>query len=539
MVWWSPIGNAVARGSPITSTTVKPRGKVSIPLSALYGDSRQLIVLQVENSEPTLLTAEETLTGGSHLLYLHPQNGQLWGYCFFVNTVAQTRDIYRENASATVSGSQNPTSDQNSNRDGLAMKYQIRLYSCLELENALPVRLQFEIRTSCGVVFVNGTLSSGQKVLVHEFTNHANIYFRIPSLNSEWCAAINQARCISTNGSQIHKSRVTQTDSPNLMAEELKVNFYAVRNEKVPIFDSACDELHLFTARLSFAVADTGGPSIVLYAALWLYNQSHVSKLLFKDSSSEKSKITVAPKILTGRPVPTLMDCKTHSFQLATIFGDDISQWSDKLHATTAGVRGSIVLKSHVKSDSVSRKDVAIAIRRPSGIFHRSAQIVITPRFVFVNHTSAEFQVRQAAGHAGYSNGIAIDIPQATLHAPTPFDYDLSHGRSVSLRLKLQGSKWSGSFDIDEEREFPLRLRRVEESRVASREPLIRIRIKISSIGATTVISLLLDDPPLFMLQNNSSFNFQYRQSRTHDAAECLATNSNAAFGWDKPCAVW
>lgn len=616
-VWSAPESNSIP---DVVISVLKSKGKLSVPLSALYGDDQHLLWIQVANGEPTLLVSEATLTGGTHLLYCGPTNDQPWGYCFFIETIAQIRDVYREqqnvmkvretstssqkysslsaNSSTSVPiaanniGSSAPANTSNkaspsnfnlsSGRRGC--KYQIRVCPSLTFENTLPMRLQFELYTGKRALIRNGTLAPGEEFAFYEFEADAFLILRLPGLDSDWTGPINFAYCIARDGKRIQECRVTAPDPPDVRAEDLEVGFYACHSESstLALEDTHSTEFHLFTARIDFTVADNGSPRIVIYAELWIYNQSHIPRLIFRDPefsnlasarntrSARKHQLkhqrlagfTTAFQILPQRPIPTLMNSHSQSFEMASAVDDEIVYWSEKVRATTVGIQGGQTLKSVVSSTSSSRgqggprthqrHDVGIAVYRPSGIFHRSTQIVITPRYVFVNHTSVEFEVRQVGGSSALSHSSCVTLlPPVNTSGPTsttsgttseitPFDFDGYFSQTVCIRPRVRGAKWSGPFSVDGEREFPLRLRGVtnvfeSETTATTNSELERVRVKIGSVGASIVVTLSQDVPQMFVIRNNSSFGFELRQARCHEKPDVLTSGASMAFAWDKP----
>ncbi|OQS04851.1 hypothetical protein THRCLA_02946 [Thraustotheca clavata] len=116
-------------------------------------------------------------------------------------------------------------------------------------------------------------------------------------------------------------------------------------------------------------------------------------------------------------------------------------------------------------------------------------------------------------------------------------------GRKIRLKAGggsdanyLNSSKWSGYFSIDEEQEFSLWLPDVvplwPDTSTTVNVP--RIRVKIYSVGASMVIKLARDDPPMLMIDNTSSFSFKIFQYG--GGANVIVDGfQTASFAWEQP----
>ncbi|CCI50166.1 unnamed protein product [Albugo candida] len=600
---------------------------------------------------------------------------QLWGYCFLVTIASHTRKVYREDQQtlpANEGGNMiyrpkqeklgHPAKFYKGDGDtshhrgasyakwsevdtqSYATKHQISLHACLLFENTLPVRVQYKVVLEKTVqreeiVIRAGTLSPGKSVRIYEFQKDAVLQLRLPEMDTMWTKPILLAECIYRESSMREQERnllglpkvavkpravrpvavassaaaaVLTSVQRKISQHDRVVEFYPKAPSLNMMFEKEEMEAKKVITRMDFTQSDNQSPRIVLYASIWIYNQSHMSTLMFRDAndSTASSTVVYAPQIVPEHPNPKLMDCPSHSFEMNTRVDHEIARWSDKLHSAVVGVQdpitfefGRIDLRRNKK-----RFEVGVSIERPLGQFHRTAKVLVAPRFVFVNQTQVTFKISQScrendsnvvevepcykyffdsatntmdpvlAAGSTLSPSMASASQSAreragyeeTEHVSggplvwTPFDFLYSDSiaqtrkRRVFIKMAHATAQWSGPFAIDYEKEFPLRLRGgVASSWSSTRswtrpnkdkdDPLAkfelalgafaqyRLRIRITAVGATMVITLMKDDPPMFFIRNESTLELHVSQARASESSMMLQSGEYVPFAWDRP----
>ncbi|CAK4164034.1 unnamed protein product [Aphanomyces euteiches] len=120
---------------------------------------------------------------------------------------------------------------------------------------------------------------------------------------------------------------------------------------------------------------------------------------------------------------------------------------------------------------------------------------------------------------ASEANGRGRNIEISEQAIETPFDYpgDLNlNGKSVCLkagggsdRNYMSSDRWSGMFSIEDEDEFPLWL---PGAQVDEHDG---VRVKVHTVGATVLIKLSKDDPPMLSIQNKTEKAVKLTQKNT------------------------
>ncbi|CAH0490848.1 unnamed protein product [Peronospora farinosa] len=530
--------------------TLTTSNKMSVPISALFGEEKDSIVVKVDGCKPTVVADLNKLAAGSTILTLEAEDTEGVGYCLYVNITSHMRKVYREEHQGMITRG-------NMNQDGelqtYATKYQICLHSCLMFENTLPIRVQYKIVASglLEEVFRTGTLSPGEEVPIHTFQLGARLMLRLPEIDSIWSRPINLGDCI-------YRERMDRSIKSMLGATGARdpiVEFLPSPQSSGIAFKEGDVSSNKVITRLDFTATDDGSPRIVLFCSLWVYNQSHVQTLLFRCTDNPDASTLVVPQLVSQRPVPRLMDCPGQAFEIGTIIDTEVSQWSDKIHSTVVGVQEPISLKFGSKLGPKTRNEVGISIQRPLGQFHRTTQVIITSHFVFVNKTPVAFKVSQYMK----TTDRVVEL-SAMLNKGVPpthhFDFDARTrlaNRRVYLRMNHYGAEWSGPFAIDDENEFSLMLkgsvmeawkdasgdRSRHESFRRSVSEMHRVKVRISHVGPSMVITLLRDDPPMYMIRNESSSDVFVSQVHCSDETVVIRSKEFIPFAWVKPDGPW
>lgn len=249
------------------------------------------------------------------------------------------------------------------------------------------------------------------------------------------------------------------------------------------------------------------------------------------------------------------MDCPGQAFEIGTIIDTEVSRWSDKIHSTVVGVQEPISLKFGNKLGPKTRNELGISIQRPLGQFHRTTQVIVTSHFVFVNKTHAAFKVSQYMK----TNDRVVELPGMSkkgIPATHHFDFDATtslNNRRVYLRMDHHGAEWSGPFAVDEENEFSLKLKGsvVEAWRDGSGSAykhegfrrsaadMHRVKVRISNMGPSMVVTLLRDDPPMYVIRNESSADVYVSQIHSSDETVVIRSKEFIPFAWAKPDGPW
>ncbi|EQC27818.1 hypothetical protein SDRG_14402 [Saprolegnia diclina VS20] len=519
---------------------VPPGAKYSLPLSALYSEAEHCLVLQLLHSKRTRIADLSTLHKqvGCHILYLEPINPSLdCGYCFFMEIVSHVRNVYREQQYDVLPTEAVVATNDADEGDimGHDAKYQVRLHAGFVFENALPIRLKYKVEVALvpgpPTVVCDGTLAPGEEVELHQFHKNAHLVLSLPEEASSWSTPLSLAKCISQEATHISNQTISAADLPNQRRASEELAFYTHAPSTHAL---VADDAHLFTARLDFTVADNGSPRTVVYASVWLYNYSHVDELLVRCAEAN-APVTSCKQLLAPRP--RLLDCPSLVLEMSTVFAHETAKWSEKLHASVVGVQRSITLKS--ASKKAPKREIGVSIQRPLGQFHRSTQVVISPRYVFVNETHIKFEVASTAKDARatevlpHAHEVAFDFPGDSLLM----------GRKVRLKAGgaadanyLVSDKWSGFFSIDEEQEFSLWLpgARALWHDEPAQANVPRIRVKVHTVGASIVVTLLRDAPPMLRITNHSDTAFKAVQQGGAEAV-VLPPHSTTTFAWELP----
>lgn len=528
--------------------TLVTDSKISVPLGALFGDEKQSVIIKVEGCKPTVIADLSALEAGSSIMTLEPEDGRASGYCFYVNIMSFMRKVYREDHLNVVTRG-NATQDDGE-LQAYATKYQICLHSCLVFENTLPIRVQFKVvaHTSTQTVLRSGTLSPGDEVHLHEFQKNAQLLLRLPEMDSIWTDPINLGDCIFREG--MDRSVRSMLGAIKLW-DPIVVFTPSPQNADVAFEDGEIDSKKVI-ARLDYTAADDGSPRVVLFCSLWIYNQSHVQSMLFRCADDLSSHVLHVPQLVRERPVPRLMDCPGQAFEMSTIINHEVSRWSEKIHSTVVGIQAPITLKFGNKLGPKSRNEIGISIQRPMGQFHRTTQVVVTSRFVFVNKTNAAFKISQN----GRDNDRVVELPMAAAKSgeamTSHFDFDVSAknaNREVYIRMNHSGAEWSGPFSVVDEKEFPLKLKGAVASSwkgsssdgyqragyVRGAASMHRVRVRISTVGASMVVTLTRDDPPMYLICNESSSDLLVNQENYSDETAVIRSMEYVPFAWLKP----
>ncbi|TDH72509.1 hypothetical protein CCR75_004568 [Bremia lactucae] len=542
-------GSFSRRGKLMVLTS---RSKMPVPICAMFGDEKDSIVVKVDGCKPTIVADLNKLAAGSTILTLEPEDCDRVGYCLYVTITAHMRKVYREEHQGMIMRG-------NAREDGelqtYATKYRISLLSCLILENTLPIRVQYKIVTN-GIpprVVQTGTLSPGEEVLIHDFQLHAQLMLRLPEMDSIWSRALNLGDCIYRES--MDKSIKTMLGAVG-GAKDVIVEFLPSPQKSNSAFQEVTITSNKVVTRIDYTTADDGSPRMVLFCSLWVYNQSHVPMLLFRCAENLEASVLVVPQLVSQRPVPRLLDCPSQAFEIGTIIDTEVSRWSEKIHATIVGVQEPIALKFGSTLGPRTRIELGISIQRPLGQFHRTTQVIVSSHFVFVNKTFATFKVSQ---YMRSSNRVVELLAMSKNGMPFshPFDFDATTSvtnRRVYLRMDHYGAEWSGPFTVDEENEFSLKLKGhvidswnhasggtvyTHEGLQPSDVEMHRIKVRISNVGPTIVITLLRDDPPMYMIRNESSSDVYVNQVHNSDETVMIRSHEFLPFAWVKPNGPW
>lgn len=524
--------------------------KISVPLGALFGEEKQSVIIKVEGCKPTVIADLSALAAGSSIMTLEPEDRRASGYCFYVNIMSFMRKVYREDHQNVVT--RGNASQDEGELQAYATKYQICVHSCLVFENTLPIRVQFKVvvaHPSAPSVLRAGTLAPGDEVHLHEFQKNAQLLLRLPEMDSIWTSPTNLGDCIFRE----NMDRRVRAMLGAVRRWDPIVEFIpSPQNADVAFQDGEIDAKKVI-ARLDYTAADDGSPRVVLYCSLWIYNQSHVQTMLFRCADDLSARVLHAPQLVRERPVPRLMDCPNQAFEMSTVINHEVSRWSEKIHATVVGIQAPITLKFGSKLGPKSRNEIGISIQRPMGQFHRTTQVVVTPRFVFVNKTNAAFKVSQN----GRDNDRVVELPMASASktgdaTTSHFDFDVSAknaAREVYIRMNHSGAEWSGPFSVVEEKEFPLKLKGAvaptwkgsssdgyqRAGYVRGHASMHRVRVRISTVGASMVVTLTRDDPPMYLICNESSSDLLVNQENYSDETAVIRSMEYVPFAWLKP----
>ncbi|ETP26355.1 hypothetical protein F441_00945 [Phytophthora nicotianae CJ01A1] len=553
-LWTCRTRLAPGEGGPLPRTgklmTLTTRNKMSVPISAMFGEEKDSIVVKVDGCRPTVVADLNKLAAGSTILTLEAEDLEGLGYCLYVNITSHMRKVYREEHQGMITRG-------NTSQDGelqtYATKYQISLHSCLIFENTLPIRVQYKIVASglLEEVVRTGTLSPGEEVPIHDFQLDAQLMLRLPEMDSIWSRPINLGDCIYREG--MDKSIKSMLGA--IGAWDPIVEFLPSPQSPGMEFKEGDIASNKVVTRIDYTAADDGSPRIVLYCSLWVYNQSHVQTLLFRCADNPDATALVVPQLVPQRPVPRLMDCPGQAFEIGTIIDTEVSRWSDKIHSTVVGVQEPISLKFGSKLGPRTRNELGISIQRPLGQFHRTTQVIVTSHFVFVNKTHAAFKVSQYMR----TSDRVVELPAMSkkgIPATHHFDFDATTSlanRRVYLRMDHHGAEWSGPFVVDEENEFSLKLKGLvmdswrdgsgntyqHEGFRRSAVEMHRIKIRISNMGPSMVVTLLRDDPPMYMIRNESSSDVYVSQVHCSEETVVIRSREFVPFAWVKPDGPW
>ncbi|KAI9906150.1 hypothetical protein PsorP6_013780 [Peronosclerospora sorghi] len=524
--------------------------KISVPISAMFGDEKDSIVVKVDGCKPTVVADLNKLTAGSTILALEAEETNSLGYCLYVNITSHMRKVYREQHQEQIARG-------NIRLDGelqtYATKYQICLHSCCKFENTLPIRVQYKVVVGhlLDKVVRTGTLSPGEDVAIHIFQLDAQLMLRLPEMDSIWSQPINLGDCIYREG--MDKSIKSMLGA--LGAWDPIVEFLPSPQSPGIEFKESDVSSSKVTTRIDYTAADDGSPRIVLFCSLWVYNQSHVQTLLFRCTESPETSILVVPQLVPQRPVPRLMDCPGQAFEVGTIIDTEVSRWSDKIHATVVGIQEPICLKFGNKLGPRTRNELGISIQRPLGQFHRTTQVIVTSHFVFVNKTPVAFKVSQYMKMTDRVVELAA-MPKKGMPSTHHFDFDAMtslSNRRVYLRMDHYGAEWSGPFAIDEENEFSLMLKGsvvdswkdvsihedVDGNFRRSVSEMHRVKVRISNVGSSIVVTLLRDNPPMYVIRNESSSDVFVSQVHCSEETVVIRSKEFLPFAWVRPDGPW
>jgi hypothetical protein len=530
--------------------TLTTSNKMSVPISALFGEEKDSIVVKVDGCKPTIVADLNKLAAGSTILTLEAEEGAGLGYCLYVNITSHMRKVYREEHQGMMTRG---ITSQDGELQTYATKYQICLHSCLMFENTLPIRVQYKIMASgeAEEVVRTGTLSPGEEVPIHDFQLDARLMLRLPEMDSIWSRPINLGDCIYREG--MDKSIKAMLGAVG--AWDPIVEFLPSPQSPGIAFKEGDISSNKVITRIDYTAADDGSPRIVLFCCLWVYNQSHVQTLLLRCADSPDASALVVPQLVPQRPVPRLMDCPGQAFEIGTIIDTEVSRWSDKIHSTVVGVQEPISLKFGSKLGPKTRNELGISIQRPLGQFHRTTQVIVTSHFVFVNKTQAAFKVSQYMK----TSDRTVELPAMSkkgIPSTHHFDFDATTSltnRRVYLRMDHYGADWSGPFAVDEENEFSMKLKGSvmstwgdasgnaykHEGFRRSVAELHRVKVRISNMGPSMVVTLLRDDPPMYMIRNESSSDVFVSQIHSSDETVVIRSKEFIPFAWVKPDGPW
>ncbi|RLN82323.1 hypothetical protein BBJ28_00011932, partial [Nothophytophthora sp. Chile5] len=248
--------------------------KISVPMSAMFGEEKDSIIVKVIGCKPTVVADLNKLAAGSTILTLEAEDGRGLGYCLYVNITSHMRKVYREDHQGMITRGNISHDDE---LQTYATKYRICLHSCLMFENTLPIRVQYKIVANglSEEVVRTGTLSPGEEVPIHDFQMDARLMLRLPEMDSIWSRSINLGDCIfrETMDKAI-KSMLGATGVWDPIVE-----FLPSPQSPGIVFKDEDVTSKTVTTRLDYTAADDGSPRIVLFCSLWVYNQSHVQTL--------------------------------------------------------------------------------------------------------------------------------------------------------------------------------------------------------------------------------------------------------------------
>ncbi|DBA03851.1 TPA: hypothetical protein N0F65_004541 [Lagenidium giganteum] len=547
-VWTAPSaateGDQDTSMEPASAFGLKPNGKMSIPLDAMVEGEEHSVIVKVQGCKPTVMSQLGSLVAGARILSLEPEDENAKGYCLYVKTTSLKRKVYREEQQLVVTRG---TSDHDE-AQSYETKYQIVIHSCLIFENTLPVRVQYAVVTHSDQDAGDHplTLSPGEEVNLHEFQKGAQLLLRLPDMDSLWCKPISLGNCIYRK--EMGHAVKTALDANDGLDQVIE--FKRSPQASNMVFKDEDAESSRIFARLDYSSADDGSPRVVLYSSLWVYNHSHIDTLLLRSTDVPNAQIMRVPKLMPEREVPHLMDCASQVFEVSTIAEHEEAKWSDRIHSNVVGNQGPISLKFGGKLGKKRRHEIGVSIQRPRGRFHRTTQVIITPRFVFVNKTSSTFLVSSTVKDSNKVMELKC-FDELSDVTPQPFDFEHNNlmNREVFIRMDHSDAQWSGPFSVDEEKEFPLRLRGGVSQFWKTRDQtaytikdmerckvdLHRVKVTIRIIDATVVVTLMHDDPPMYVIRNESCANLMISQVNCPDESISVLPNEYLPFAWERP----
>ena len=414
---------------------------------------------------------------------------------------------------------------QRSSRLGMSFdddqQIEICFYAPFKIENTLPCKVSYMVKTPEGSNLTSGTLSIGKTAEIHQvLTDHRPIlHIRIPEFG--WSEGIK----IGGQTSKRHSLRLY-----NKQGEGVKIHIQAEQNP--------------FGAR-----------SCTLYSNYWIINQTG-TKLYYtepagrsKQSNILKSESSIVStkdfEIFQNLTSNNLYQSENHDhlieegesiFAKPVIFSEkqfimrsNHTVWSDSVFLQQSGGVVNLPEKrsSIIGSGTPAACQYGILVKSAPGKYFRTSIVYVRPYCILINKFSYSISVQQ---HNIPSS--CVDIAPGAQVCFHWFDYKAPHHLVIKLEDQDQ---FSSPFFMDAAASFQLPLYIQQNPEESPPKLRIKINASLSSI-ITTFWDTELDEPD-YIINNLSSFQLLIGQDGTNESI-IIQPLSKVSYCWCTPLAT-
>ncbi|XP_077532737.1 vacuolar protein sorting 13D isoform X2 [Haemaphysalis longicornis] len=282
------------------------------------------------------------------------------------------------------------------------------------------------------------------------------------------------------------------------------------------------------------------GRALKVYVSVpfWIINRSGLPLIFKQEGTSSESAgqfreheqaRSVAPLLFSFSDTEASMMC---SMRVGTeLHPRSFPQW-----CTCFSLEKGIKVRRLMVSPNDARPDwvytIGVEIRPGLGRYTGTSHVVLSPRFLIDNQSSAVVQIAQrfATKELQYRHHISLAKPKSSL----PFHWprvDLDNLLCVRL-VDIAGCQWSGGFKIDELNSFHIHMRDD-----LGRSHFLRVEVILK--GATFFIIFMdcAKIPPPLRIDNQSEVSVTFHQtSVANDMLRAtVRAHTSVPYAWDEP----
>jgi hypothetical protein len=257
--------------------------------------------------------------------------------------------------------------------------------------------------------------------------------------------------------------------------------------------------------------------------------------LSFRQSGFSGDNGVMLPLSAPKRDAPFLF-----SFPHTTVFDGKLcvksqaaAEWSAPVSLDAVGARANAEARGAPgERDTCLRLAIALG----ESVLADTKVVTFTYAYVVVNEHDRALLVQQATVDGSDSKFVQRLAPRE--RAAFHWQRGDNTRRLLQCRFDEEGSRWSGTFAIDDLDEFPLRVRSAFSTDAAPRDSYTLVRV--GDGGGSTVVQFIKYDSalPPYCIENDTDAQLRFYQKGCESLAAVLAPRSRVDFMWDEPSGV-